>query len=288
VQKGKTQLQTGSADMALASGEAAIKKNADRWEAYALAGGALMNMKRYEEAADKLSEAIKRAPGAKQPTLRELRKQSLLAESSVAPAEKKELAASTTSQAEIVLWKSIENSSNSADFQSYLDEYPKGAFVVLAQRHLAAENQQAEYEQEKHRKQQDEERRTLTWTDPSTGLTWTKKSPREGRGGFYDWNAAHNYCATLRLLSYAWRMPTIDELVGISDPATNESGYHIKGDITLSEAYKATTANVVWSSNPDGDRRAWYFLYDGKTTHTRNWPRSFSTKSVLCVRSSDK
>jgi hypothetical protein len=37
----------------MASGEAAIKMNADRWEGYALAGGALMNLKRYEEAAER-------------------------------------------------------------------------------------------------------------------------------------------------------------------------------------------------------------------------------------------
>jgi hypothetical protein len=37
VQQGKTQLQAGTADLALASGETAIKLNADRWEAYALA-----------------------------------------------------------------------------------------------------------------------------------------------------------------------------------------------------------------------------------------------------------
>lgn len=56
VQKGKTQLQAGTADLALGSGEAAIKMNADR-EGYALASGTLMNLKRHEEAADKLSEA---------------------------------------------------------------------------------------------------------------------------------------------------------------------------------------------------------------------------------------
>jgi Flp pilus assembly protein TadD len=62
VQKGKTQLQAGSADLALASSEAAIKLDANRWEAYGLAGGALMNIKRYEEAEDSLSRALDRAP----------------------------------------------------------------------------------------------------------------------------------------------------------------------------------------------------------------------------------
>lgn len=54
VQQGKTQLQAGSNDAALASAMAAIKLSSDRWEAYAVAGGALMNLKRYEDAADQI------------------------------------------------------------------------------------------------------------------------------------------------------------------------------------------------------------------------------------------
>jgi tetratricopeptide (TPR) repeat protein len=137
VQRGKSQLQAGSAEQAAASGNAAIKMSAARWEGYALVGGALMNLKRYEAAADTLSEAIKRAPESSQPVLRDLRRQCLVAESG-SPAAGNALAPATAmSQAEIVLWKSIENSRNPADFQTYLDQYPQGAFVALAQRHLA-------------------------------------------------------------------------------------------------------------------------------------------------------
>ncbi len=59
----------------------AIKIGADRWEGYALMGSALMNLKRYEDAADALSKAIERAPDSKQPSLRDLRRRCLLAES---------------------------------------------------------------------------------------------------------------------------------------------------------------------------------------------------------------
>jgi tetratricopeptide (TPR) repeat protein len=144
VQKGKTQLQASTVDLALDSGEAAIKMNADRWEGYALAGGALMNLKRYEEAADKLSEAIKRAPETKQTALRDLRRQCLLAESGTSPTQK-ETTSSTTTQAEVVMWKSIENSGNQSDFEVYLAQYPRGAFVALARKHI--EQLQAEDEQ---------------------------------------------------------------------------------------------------------------------------------------------
>ena len=78
---GNAFLQAGNADQALKSGQAAIKTSADRWEGYALAGSALMNLKRYEPAADALSKAIDQAPESKQPALRDLRRQCLLAES---------------------------------------------------------------------------------------------------------------------------------------------------------------------------------------------------------------
>jgi type II secretory pathway component HofQ len=136
VQQGNTALQSGRLDAALGAAEMAIKTDNARWEAYALAGGALMKLKRYKEAAERLTEAVQRAPDAKRPTLRDLRRQSLAAGSEIPPVGVSAPAATTT-QAEIVLWKTIENSSNSADFQTYLDQYPHGAFVALAQRHLA-------------------------------------------------------------------------------------------------------------------------------------------------------
>jgi len=142
VQQGNAQLQAGSNDLALSTANSAVKLNADRWEAYALAGGALMNLKRYEEAVDNFGKAIERAPEAKQQGLRGLRKQCLLAEAGAAPAAVPPSSSAATqpaatTQAEVVLWKSIENSTNPEDFQTYLSQYPQGAFVELAKRHLA-------------------------------------------------------------------------------------------------------------------------------------------------------
>ncbi|HEY6618946.1 MAG TPA: hypothetical protein VIY68_05315 [Steroidobacteraceae bacterium] len=137
VQQGKAQLQAGSAEQALTSGRSAIKMIAGRWEGYALAGGALMNLKRYEEAADTLSDAIKRAPESKQPALRDLRRQCLQVPSTTVPVNAAPSLAATT-QAEIVLWKSIEHSKNPADFQAYVEQYPQGAFVNLAKNHITA------------------------------------------------------------------------------------------------------------------------------------------------------
>jgi WD40 repeat protein len=151
IQQGKAQLQAGSNEQALATSEQAIKVDPRRWEAYALAGGALMNLKRYEEAADDFNEALKRAPQDKQPALSNLRRQALLEAAGVAqpsaatsaPSQAPAAPAPVT-QAEIVLWESIKNSTNPADFQSYLQKYPNGAFAVLAKRNLAAIETQAE------------------------------------------------------------------------------------------------------------------------------------------------
>jgi tetratricopeptide (TPR) repeat protein len=86
IQLGNTELKAGKSDPALQDGQKAIKLNAQRWEGYALAGGALMNLKRYEEAADDFTEALKYARTPKQPSLTDLRRQALLTASSDAPA----------------------------------------------------------------------------------------------------------------------------------------------------------------------------------------------------------
>ena len=48
-----------------------------------------------------------------------------------------------------------------------------------------------------------------TWTDPATGLMWTKESNSTN----VTWNQAKDYCANLHLGGYSnWRLATIDEL----------------------------------------------------------------------------
>ena len=96
IAQGNALLQTGNADQALKFGEAATKARADRWEGYSLAGGALLNLKRYEDAADALSKAIDRAPESKQPALRAQRRECLLAESGYPPSTNTSLAANTS------------------------------------------------------------------------------------------------------------------------------------------------------------------------------------------------
>jgi tetratricopeptide (TPR) repeat protein len=144
IQRGKTQMQAGNNDQALATGEQAIKLDPNRWQAYALAGGALMNLKHYARAAASFSEAAKRAPQAKQAALLNLRRQALLDAAGVAspapPAAAPPVApaaAAPVTQAEIVFWESIKDSKNPADYQTYLARYPQGAFAGLARARLA-------------------------------------------------------------------------------------------------------------------------------------------------------
>lgn len=136
VRLGNSELQTGNNAQALAAASSAITANSGRWEAYAIAGGALLNMKRYEEAADQFSHAIDHAPEPKKAGLRDLRKQCLLAESGVSPTPPPSSQGAPTTQAELVLWKTIEHSSNVTDFQVYLQQYPNGTFSPLARQHL--------------------------------------------------------------------------------------------------------------------------------------------------------
>ena len=279
LQKGKAQLQAGSADQALASGEQAIKIDVARWEGYALAGGALMNLKQYEKAADMFSHAIDRAPEAKQAGLRDLRKQCLLAEAGATAAPKP--TAPATTEAEIVLWKSIENSTNPADFQAYLDQYPNGAFVPLARQRMQGVREQQTQQQQQQQQQQKQALANLTWTDLRTGLIWTRQSsPSE-----FDSDRpqkADEYCTGLNLAGLSdWRMATLDELRQIYDPSANVSGFHIMGGIRLSGMW------VMSSAMLQVDRGSLRFDRGEKGVgrYAFGYPRGGYGKSyVLCVR----
>jgi hypothetical protein len=80
IRQGTVQLQAGSADLALASAEAATRTMPARWEGHALLGRSLLALERYEPAADAFSKAIQLAPQSEQLALRDQRRQCLLAE----------------------------------------------------------------------------------------------------------------------------------------------------------------------------------------------------------------
>jgi hypothetical protein len=116
----------------------------------------------------------------------------------------------------------------------------------------------------------------VAWTDPTTGLMWTKKdNARE-----VNWQQATNYCRNLQLAGHSgWRLPTIDELQGIYDANANVGGYHVKGSLQLSNWFQ-------WSSSrgkASGEVWGLYFT-DGSRSSD---PLGISTNGrALCVRGS--
>jgi hypothetical protein len=125
-----------------------------------------------------------------------------------------------------------------------------------------------------------------TWTDPDTGLMWTKND----NGSNVNWNQATDYCTKLQLAGYNdWRLPTIEELQGIYDPNVTlkkvfEMGtfdVHVKGNLNLTGWH--------WSSS-QGDspgephQVAWQLNFGGNGVR-HSFPLEFSYDSrALCVR----
>ena len=126
----------------------------------------------------------------------------------------------------------------------------------------------------------------LVWTDPATGLEWTKRD----NAVEVDWEQANAYCANLRMGGAGWRLPTIDELLGIYDPSVNVPGYqgypklgydvvwHVKGNLKLS--------GVHWSSSIRDNPGHSFFFYFVNGNHDPIAYDSSRGMRALCVRSS--
>ena len=126
---------------------------------------------------------------------------------------------------------------------------------------------------EQEREQRAREEAKSTWTDPATGLLWTKHD--SGNNIDLTWQQAVNYCRNLKLAGHAdWRLPTIDELGGISDSTQSQ---HVRGNLQLSGA--------EWSSSTTWDGQAWYLLFPSSTQGSCEKDFSFRNRA-LCVPSS--
>ncbi len=138
------------------------------------------------------------------------------------------------------------------------------------------------------------------WYDASTDLLWTDKD----NGKNVNWASANRYCGALRYGGFSdWRMATVGELSGLYDPSATRHtapslkgafnatlnplssgrmpqsvGYHVRGDITLSEA-------LSWSSDAANGRgfvHVAYFFVDGSQ---RQYDEvAGGDGRVLCVR----
>jgi hypothetical protein len=123
---------------------------------------------------------------------------------------------------------------------------------------------------------------SVGWTDPATGLTWTKQN----NGSDVNWNQANDYCSNLRLGGFSdWRLPTIDELQDIYDPGIDIPGqaalngseviWHVKGNLKVAGGHWSSTqkkAEEAWQFDFVNGNRISYHLYD------------VSGDRALCVR----
>ncbi len=104
-----------------------------------------------------------------------------------------------------------------------------------------------------------------TWTDPATGLMWTRKD----NGSDVDWPQATAYCSDLKLAGHRdWRLPTLEELQGIYDPSVSVRrvfggdgltyDVHVKGDLILT----GWTWSSLQGDNPGKPyQTAWLFKF---------------------------
>ena len=137
---------------AVNAGEQAIQMDDKRWEGYVVSAEAYSGQQLYDDAIGMLQSALTRAPQEKKQLIRdaitETRKQLSAPQAAAAPpqapapapaaalAQTPAPALAAPTQAEIVLWKSIENSKSAADYQGYLDAYPTGVYASVANRRL--------------------------------------------------------------------------------------------------------------------------------------------------------
>jgi hypothetical protein len=121
----------------------------------------------------------------------------------------------------------------------------------------------------------------IGWTDPDTGLIWTKSD----NGSDVNWNQATDYCTNLRLGRFSdWRLPTIDELQDIYDPGIDVPGQHADGSPVIRHLKgNLKLSGVQWSSTQVNAKEAWYFdFFRGKRYSSRL--RDSDLDRALCVR----
>jgi hypothetical protein len=177
--------------------------------------------------------------------------------------------------------------------------------AFIEARDKASREAQAKAEQDAHDKavrnewEREQQQRTQAarqdasggvWTDPATGLMWTRKD----NGYALRWQPAAEYCRNLQLAGLSdWRLPSIDELKRIYSPnagvacgAQGNMSCQIKGGIQL-------TSGVVWSSSGGYEPQTMLGFYFRGTGELRKHvieldKRGANYDRALCVRRGDQ
>jgi len=176
--------------------------------------------------------------------------------------------------------------------KAFIEARDKASQEAQAKAEQAAHDKAVRAEWDKEQRERGQVARPDTtggvWSDPATGLMWTRKD----NGYALSWQRAAEYCRNLQLGGYSdWRLPKIDELKNIYNPAASvacgsegNKVCQIRGRIQL-------TSGVVWSSS-GGDEpqtmRGFYFRGVGEPrTHVLELDkRGANYDRALCVRQS--
>jgi hypothetical protein len=110
------------------------------------------------------------------------------------------------------------------------------------------------------------------WIDANTQLMWTRRD----NGWDVNWMEANEYANGLRLGGYSdWRLPTVEELERLYDPAA-------RGACRIRKPFQLGRARL-WSSKRLGSQSAWFFNFKaGRQTPIHEAESRFHR--ALCVR----
>jgi len=174
---------------------------------------------------------------------------------------------------------------NAALIEAELEDYDKAIWNMRAYVELVPDATDAREARDQIAIWQDKMKllESVSFRDPATGLMWTKKD----NGSDVTWQAATDYCRNLQLAGHGdWRLPTIDELRGISDPNLSEPDwqhgpkyqYHVKGQLQISGwewcSFQGNASGKEWGVYSFAEPR--YSLHFGSSKNDR----------ALCVRRS--
>lgn len=168
---------------------------------------------------------------------------------------------------EVEFWRSIKASGEIDLFKLYVEKFPEGTYVALAEREIAAlEAQQHVANLFKLGIIADDE------------IMWTRKDG----GRDQSWVAAKKRCDILLVGNYDdWRLPTIDELESLYDPS-NKSDVWVLGDeevpIRVRDGFRLTIP-FIWSDVPGS-----FFEFDTGRGRTGWDPNDEYRIRTLCVR----
>jgi hypothetical protein len=119
-----------------------------------------------------------------------------------------------------------------------------------------------------------------TWTDPQTGLTWT----RQDNGSKVTWNEATAYCRNLHLAGRSdWRLPEVEELRTLFDSSSSTRVenlvVHVNRNIQISSMFQ--WSNTSAPPAEDGSPSVWMFDFFRAGSPSRHQPAGLT--GALCV-----